>query len=316
MKRIIILLSIALLCISVSTFAEESVLIDFSTLVADNDGENEATLIDFSDKAGTSFTEAEKVHMKTSLALSNWDVELASSSKTVVNQKYSIVKPATVREGASRFGGDTVLGVRIHFPEEPFNSWALIKPPFEIPAYEPKDENDMSGSKFNNYGVVKNVGVLKSVSINVLGKNFPNGFGILLQDQDNNEKNIFIGNLEYDGWKTLTWMNPNYIDDVRNREIKKYPLYPKAAPMLKFIGLIIYKDAAQEGGDIVTYIKDIKLTYDKAVLTLESDVDDEALWGILEERERSRRSAEFERLGNKQVLRYLETQKMHVDEEE
>jgi hypothetical protein len=309
--------------VSFPLFSESASLIDFTILTADSDidgngvnDENEKTLINFADKAGTSFTEEEKQYMQTSLAISNWEVELASSSRTVMNQGMSYVLPAPVKQDASAYGGDTVLGARIHFPTDPFNSYAIIRPPFEIPAYQPIDENDMYGSKFDSYGVVKNVGVLKTLSINVLGRNFPNGLGIILKDQNNVEKIVFMNYLEFDGWKTLTWNNPNYISDVRNREMKRYPLYPKAAPFYKLTGIIVYKDAAQEGGDFVTYIRDISMTFDKAVLSLESDIDDEALWGILGDREATRRTAEFERLGARQVLRYLERQKMHVDETE
>ena len=306
MKRMGCLLCIFLLIASFAVFAEESVLIDFATLVADEDGENSATIIDFADKAGTSFTEEEKEHMKTSLYLENWGIQLSSSSRTVNNQRYSMVKEAAVRDGASRFGGQTVMGVRVHFPTDPFNSWAVIRPPFEIPAYEGED-----GNQFVNKGVVKNVGVLKNVSINVLGKNFPNGLGIILEDQNNVEHNIFMGYLDFDGWRTLIWENPNYIQDVRDREIRKYPLYPRTSPMMKLKGIIVYKDSSQEGGDFITYFKDISITYDKAVLDLESDVDDEALWSILSDREEARRQAEYARLGNLQVLQYLEEQKMH-----
>ncbi|MBN2049973.1 MAG: flagellar filament outer layer protein FlaA [Spirochaetales bacterium] len=311
MKRVGCLLCVFLLIASFAVYAEESVLIDFSTLTADEEGENSATLVDFSDKAGTSFTEEEKEHMKTSLYVENWGIQLASSSRTVNNQRFSMVKEAMVRDGASRYGGQAVMGVRIHFPVDPFNSWAVIRPPFDIPAYEGED-----GNKFVGYGVVKNVGVLKSVSINVLGKNFPNGLGVILEDQTATEHNIFMGYLDFDGWRTLTWENPNYISDVRNRELRKYPLYPRTSPMMKLKGIIVYKDAAQEGGDFITYIKDISVTYDKAVLDLESDVDDEALWSILTDREEARRQAEYARLGNLQVLQYLEEQKMHPEPEE
>lgn len=292
--------------------AEESVLIDFATLTVDTEtGENEATIIDFSDKAGTSFTDEEKSQMRTSLAIKNWDVQLSSSSRTVMNQRYSMTREAPVKETARRYAGETIMGVRVHFPVESYNSYALIKPPFEIPAYYTPEEPD----KFNNFGVVKNVGVIKSISMNVLGKNFPHRIGVIVKDQNNMEETIIINDLEFDGWKTLTWNNPNYIDEVRNREIQKFPLYPKTAPNYKLIGILVFRDAMHEGGDFVTYIKDISMVYDLAVLTLESDVDDEEIWGILEQREEARRTAEFERLGNVQVLRYLEQQKMHEDVE-
>lgn len=316
MKRFGILLCITLVLASFAAFAEESVLIDFATLVADReDGQNEATFIDFANKAGAGFTEEEKALMKTSLAIENWEIELASSAQTVTNEAYSYVKAAPVREGATRYGGETVLGVRVHFPEAPYNSYAIVKPPFDIPAYEKADENDANGTKFEGYGVVKNVGVLKSLSVNVYGKNFPHGLGLILEDQNNVQKTIFMSYLDFDGWKTITWNNPNYITDVRNREIRKMPLYPQTTPLMKLNGIILYRDAAHTGGDFVTYIKDINMTYDKAFLEVESDIDDEALWNILTDREEARRNAEYQRLGNKQVLRFLEQQKMHAEED-
>ncbi|MDC7126691.1 MAG: flagellar filament outer layer protein FlaA [Spirochaetales bacterium] len=316
MKRFGILLCLVLMVAAFPVFSEESVLIDFAQLTADrDDGENEATYIDFSDKAGAGFTDEEKEHMKTSLSVANWEVKLASSARTVTNKRYSYVLPAPVSDGATKYAGETVLGARIHFPEESYNSWAIVQPPFDIPAYERIDEQDLQGTKFNGYGVVKNVGVVKSVTINVLGKNFPNGFGIILEDENRKQRNIFMDYLDFDGWKTITWNNPNYISDVRDRDLKKNPLYPKSSPFVKLAGFIFYKDAAQDGGDFITYIKDVTVTYDKAVLELQTDIDDEALWGILGDREEARRNAEYTKLGNKQVLRYIETQLMHAEEE-
>jgi hypothetical protein len=214
-----------------------------------------------------------------------------------------------------------VLGVRIHFPVEPYNSWAIIQPPFDIPAYADKDSlsgtglvvaaaDKGKGEKFNGYGTVKNVGVLKSLSLTVYGANFPNGIGVVVSDQDGNEQTMFMDYLQFDGWRTLTWNNPNYISDVRNRELRKFPLYPKGEPYLKLVGIVIYRDAAQEGGDFVTYIKDMKITYDKAIIETQRDINDEAIWGILQQRQEARRMAELKRLGNIQVLRFLEQQKM------
>lgn len=311
MKRFVILLGIALLFVGAFIFAEESVLIDFSTLAADTEnGQNSATTIDFSHEAGASFSDEEKAVMNTSLALNNWEVVLASSSRTVLNQRNSLTREVTVKDGAKQFAGEKVLGIRVHFPNEPFNSWAIIRPPFAIPAYS---DADRGIPDFTGYGVIKNVGVIKSLSIRVYGSNFPNGLGIILNDENNVENNVFMDYLDFDGWKTITWNNPNYITEVRNREIKKYPLYPRVAPHIKLSGIIIYKDAAQIGGDFVTYIKDISVVYDLAVLELERDIDDEAVWGILSAREQARRTAEFNRLGNVQVLRYLEQLKMHSD---
>ncbi len=333
MKRLVTLIGAFLLLTGVVLFAETSVLIDFTKLAADTKlgnsdtpTENAATMIDFSNVAGASFSDEEKAQMKTSLALNNWEVVLAPSSRTIENISLSMTREAKTSANAKPFNGEemanlTVLGIRVHFPTAPFNSWAIVKPPFEIPAYADKtelqgdklvvpDEEKGRGRKFDGYGVLKNVGVIKSISVTVYGSNFPNGFGLILEDQNNEEQQIFIDYLNFDGWRTLTWKNPNYISEVRNRQIKRYPLYPKSAPFVRLVGLIIYRDAAQEGGDFITYVKDIKITYDKAVLELQRDIDDESIWGILQARQEARRAAELRRLGNLQVLRYLEKQKM------
>ncbi len=326
MRRSVLFVLIAVMTLGTVAVADEAVLIDFAQLVrnypADNPAHNEQTLLDYSSVAGTSFTDEEKLEMRVSLAIDSWEINLASSSSSVTTVSNSMVRSAPVREGASRFGGETVMGIRVNFPTEPFNSWALIRPPFEIPAYAdiqevqgdgtlevPQDEVGR-GRKFDGIGVVKNVGVLRSVSMNVHGLNFPHGISIILQDENNREQEIFLGNLQFDGWRTLEWRNPNYISEVRNRELRVFPLYPNLTPMRKLIGIRIYRDAAQTGGDFITYIKDVSLTFDRAVLQLERDVDDESVWGILQERERSRREAELRRLGNIQVLRYLEQRRM------
>jgi hypothetical protein len=333
MKRLFIFVVVGLLLGGTALFADESVLIDFTKLGADQTvganktpTENGTTLIDYSAVAGASFSDEEKAAMKSSLSLGNWQVTLASSARSISNQSVTMTKEASTNPNAKQFNGEDmaskkVLGVRIHFPTEPFNSWAIIQPPFDIPAYADKDALQAAklvvadadkgkGEKFNGAGVVKNVGVLKSLSITVYGANFANGLGVVVSDQDGNEQTLFMDYLQFDGWRTLTWNNPNYITDVRNRELRKFPLYPKGEPYLKLVGIVIYRDAAQEGGDFVTYVKDIKITYDKAIIQTQRDINDEAIWGILQQRTEARRMAELKRLGNIQVLRFLEQQKM------
>jgi hypothetical protein len=333
MKRLFIFVVVGLLLGGTALFADQSVLIDFTKLGADQTmgtnktpTENAATLVDYSGVAGASFSDEEKAAMKSSLGLSNWQVVLASSARSVANQSVTVTKEASTNPNAKQFGGvdmanKKILGVRIHFPLEPFNSWAMIQPPFDIPAYADKDSlqggklvvadaDKGNGTKFNGYGVVKNVGVLKSLSITVYGANFPNGLGVVVADQDGVEQTMFMDYLAFDGWRTLTWDNPNYIVDVRNREVRKFPLYPKGMPYMKLVGIVIYRDAAQEGGDFVTYIHDINITYDKAIIDTTRDINDEAIWGILQQRNEARRLAELRRLGTVQVLRFLEQQKM------
>jgi len=332
MKKLLILVVIAML--AVPSFADEGVLIDFSVLAADinvrvsendtNDApnQNRQTMMDFSSAAGGSFTPQQRQFMMSSLAIQNWEVVLASSSRTVDNISLSFT-----REAASREHG-TVMGVRVRFPVEPFNSWALIKPPFDIPAYENStvsedgtitaQESGEAGftnvrSRFESqeegapaYGVIKNVGVIREIQVRVYGLNFPHGLSTILVDGMGNETRHFMGFLNFDGWGELVWRNPAYMREVRNRDLRIVPLYPFNTPFIKFGGFLIQRDAAHVGGDFVTYFRDVSLIYDKAVLDSDRDINDEAIWNIIQTREEARKTWEMERFGQNQVLRYLE----------
>lgn len=321
MKRIFILLVIAMM--ATAAFAEQATLIDFALLTSDvTVGEtphHSPTMVDLSEVAGASFTAQERELMKSSLFIENWDVDLNSSAQNALAQSNSKVAAATVREGAERFGGETVLGARVMFPTEPWNAWALIQPPFEIQAYANPttfdgttvvdDPSGVSGSKFENgFGVVKNVGVIKQIGVNVYGLNFPHSLSLILQDENNEQIEYFMGYLDFDGWRTMIWDNPNYVDDVRDRELRTYPIYPNLQPMRKLIGFRVYRDGAAQGGDFVTYLKDVTMVFDEARLQLEADIDHDDLWKILDEREEDRRRAELSRIGNEQVLRFIERQ--------
>ncbi len=323
MKKFFTLLSLAFVFLAGSVFAEQSVLINFSDLIDDYQGQNKATLMDFSTVAGTRYTEEEKAAMQTSLMIPNWEVKLTSSAQTVINNTLSYVLGVPLENDVNNFGtaGEQVMGIRVHFPEAPFNAYANIKPPFEIPAYatstvDEGDDEAVKGDQFSGYGVVKNVGVLKSIKVKVYGMNYPMGLGLVLRDAKENKQSIFLSYLEFDGWRELEWNNPNYVSEIRNRELKTEPLYPQSAPALMLDSIYIYRDAMVPGGDFISYIKDITVTYDQAILdNLNSDINHEATWHILEDREEARRNAELKRLGNLQVLRYLESQKMHSEED-
>jgi len=331
MKKMLILVVITM--IAVPLFAEEGVLIDFSLLKADihvstsaNDNsdapnQNRRTVMEFSHVAGGSFTPQQKSFMNTSLAIRNWEVVLASSSRTIQNVSFSFAKEATSKEHG------TVMGVRVHFPLESFNSWALVKPPFDIPAYEtstvgdngaitPMSNNDgitTVKSRFESqeegepaYGIIKNVGVIRELKVRAYGLNFPHGLSIVLVDSAGVERNIFMGYLQFDGWGELIWRNPAYMTEIRNRDLRIVPLYPFNTPFVKFGGFIIHRDAAKIGGDFVAYFKDVAIIYDMAILNTERDINDEAIWNIIQTREESRKVWEMERFGQNQVLRYLE----------
>ena len=341
MRRNSIVIALVLLLVggALVASADEAVLIDFSLLKADivadpvHQGQftyNRATMEDFSGTAGASFTAEQKSHMRTSLAIGSWDVVLASSSRTQMNQALSLTKEATVAATATQNAGKTVMGIRVHFPTQDYNSWAEVVPPFEIPAFDPKadiaddgtitpraDQGTDGLSRFEGtidpntklqtaLGIVKNVGIIKSVAVDVKGLNYPHGLSVILLDENNAEHVMFMGYLNFDGWKQLTWENPQYVTDVRNRDLRVYPLYPKTVPFVKLGGFLITRDAASEGGDFITYIRDVKLLFDQAVLPTNNDIQDEQVWNIVGQKELERKAIEAQRFGNTSVLRYLE----------
>jgi len=331
MKKMLILVAVVSL-LAGALFAEEATLIDFGLLAADTHvgnnarnypggddvkDQNQRTMMKFSNVRFTgSFTDEQKSAMETSLAIQNWEVVLAASSRTIPNMINSYTREASSKQ----FG--TVMGVRIHFPVEAFNSSALIKPPFEIPAYEPLegegDTNEAADTKTKfeeGYGVLKNVGTIKSVAVNVYGLNFPYGLWTNILFDDGTQKSLGMGTLKYDGWGELRWDNPAYIQEVRNRDLRLYPLYPDSMPFIKFASFEVKRDATQSGGDFITYFKDVKVIYDKAVLDTDRDIDDEALWQIINARETARKLWQMERFGELQVIRFIDARKQATESE-
>ena len=334
MKRTLFLTVAAMILAGSVAVARESVLIDFSQLdadtVADENGnptQNSRTVMDYSVAAGATFTSDQKTLMKTSLALPEWEVLLNSSAKNPVSVALSQVVAAPVKESADvPFAGKNVMGVRVIFPTWANNANAKIVPAFDIPAYEPLSDADENGDRQkptdeqkgkylfeDGYGVVRNVGTLKSIAVTTMGMNYPHALYVLLKDNDGVERRYLMGNLYFDGWKTLIWNNPDYISEVRTREIRVYPIYPRGLPFVKFAGFQITRDASHVGDDFIGYFKDVKIIYDKAELTSERDIADEDLWGIVTKKESARQNFEMSRFGNKQVNRYLEKSKMATE---
>ncbi len=338
MKKTLGLFAAAMLLVGGVAFADESILIDFTLLdadcVADDNGnatQNKHTVMDYSVSAGATFTEDQKDLMKTSLALPEWEVQLNSSAKTVSSLADSQVVAAPVKgEADVPFAGSNVMGVRIVFPTWNSNANAKIVPPFDIPAYEPLAEADDNGERQeptdeekasgktlfeDGYGVVKNVGTVKSIKVTTMGMNYPHGLYVLMSDNDGIERRYFMGYLGFDGWKELRWNNPQYLSEIRNREIRVYPIYPRGLPYVKFEGFQITRDASHIGGDFIGYFKDVSVIYDKALLTSDRDIADEDLWGIIGKKEDARQNAEMQKFGNKQVNRYLEKAKLASEDE-
>jgi len=181
---------------------------------------------------------------------------------------------------------DKCLGARINFEFSHGNDWAQIYPLYPVSEFYAKEGE----------GILRNVGPIKSVSIWVSGRNYKNAIEVRMLDQDGKYKSINFGNLYFKGWKKLTWENPNYIKELKKRDLVKPHLYPQYEPYLKFESLVIYKSPMEYGGDFVTYVKDIRVEYEPAITRYEGAVDDEAEWKILETNAELKRELEEKQL--------------------
>ncbi len=217
--------------------------------------------------------------------LQNWNVELGESSADIKNKILSYCKSVK----SQRFGN--TLGVRIHFPKWNNNSYALIKPPFPIKIY------DTNGQFINaENGVIPNVSEVKSVSVWVNGRNFNFGLAIRMKDRFENIHEFFMGWLYFDGWRKLTFTNPNFTENINAKKLKREPLYPYDIPFLVFDSFVIYRPSDQIGGDFVTYIASMELEYTPYFVDGEDDIKDEQVWGIITKRMLRKQEAEERRL--------------------
>ena len=334
MKKTFVFVAMAFFMLS-AVVAEEAIVIDFSLLnadiVANKDGEmtqNRRTVMDFGSVAGASYTAEQKALMRTSLAIGEWEVVLNSSSKNPTTISLSKTMEAPVSAEARNYAGQRLMGVRINFPEWMSNASAEVRPGFYIPAYEPladvgddgnvqeptEEQKASQKSRFEDgYGVVKNVGVVKSIAVNTYGMNFPHGLYVLVRNEKHETKRYFMGYLLFDGWREMIWTNPSYVTEVKSREVRLYPAYPTALPFVAFAGFSVTRDGSHDGGDFVGYFKDVKIIYDKAVLNTVRDFADENIWGIQTKRDAERKAIEVRRFGHIQVNRYIEKEKMATE---
>lgn len=318
MKRILALSGVAMLFAASFVTAEEAQLINFGDFVAGDDGQHAETTFDYSVHAGQTYTQEEKDMMKTSYALQNWVVTLNGSARNVVADRLTTARPV---ESSAR--GKTVMGVRVHFPSNGSNNAnAVVRPPFPVPAINPtlieggieedgEQRNYFDENEFVGRGIVNNVGILKMVEMNIRGLNFPHSVSILLERIGGRVEEIPMGSLDFDGWKTLTWTNPSYAFEVRQRDLRRLPVYPYTVPYIKLNGIKFYRSGHNMGGDFIAYIDDIVLVFDKAVRDdVPVDIDDEAVWNIIRDREMSRMKIELRRLGERLVYEFTQAKLM------
>ncbi len=233
-----------------------------------------------------------------------WLVSLNSSANIMPNIALSYVTNAT----STKYGN--VMGIRIHYPVEAWNSYASIAPPYAMSLYAVEaaaEEGDSSVNMFvDGKGVITNVQTIRRVASYVYGRNFPIAYYINLADQDGAITSYPMGYTYFNGWKQLQWVNPNYLADAEHRVLKREPLYPKLFPSVRFDSMVFYRPKTTVGGDFVTYVKDITVEYEPAFVGTEEDINDEATWGIIQTESERRARLNADRVEEMRVLRAIE----------
>jgi len=186
---------------------------------------NEAVFIDFN-----------TVETDSPLSIENWRVVHPFASQTT-----DALTRSSVREVQSRMFG-TIMGVRIYFPPElmRFTTQATI---------QPRAENS-----FNSLQVDGGLR-LRSVSVNVNSLYLPPGLtlSITLKINDRDTLVIPMGDLRFEGWREMTWVNPFYAQEVENNT----GFYDAVS----FQNFIVH-NASDHSGDTIFYIRDVIVSYD------------------------------------------------------
>lgn len=290
-------------------FSYEAILIDFNNL--------ENTTIDFSEMAGQDvWTKEQRDAMRLDLNPKNWRAKVCPSSWVKLARERTKVIPVT---NSLNFPNETVLGIRIFFPERYANSYAEILPPFEIPSfYDDKEEPDGMGGMFLHKGVVRNVGILRKLSVKILGNNFKYVFYVRIEDGRGQVRDVFIGFLDYVGWKTKSWVNPNIDWELQLREAKKGsgPYYPDELPTIKLVNFLIHRAEPQITGNFVTMIKEVSIEYDEAFLEVgKAEYLQESIFGIHKEQLVERANVIMRNVDKRVYLEWVEKAKQHKEED-
>ena len=219
----------------------------------------------------------------------NWLVELNSSANFVANRRMSYSKNIQINKSKipSYVGDnlkDSVLGIRANFPFSKYDASVEIYPKTEFSFYAGQNGKFYTRGK----GVVQNVTLIKSIHVYVKGRNFPLDLYVNLENSDGDDKSYRIGNIDFENWRELIWNNPDYIANIKQRDLrdkKTNPVYPylQNSLRLKSLKLVRRGDFTPIVTDSVFYVAWIKIVYDKASLNEGGDdeeINDEENWGV------------------------------------
>lgn len=277
-------------------------------------GLTNSTLIDFAITGVVANLQTENADTNLGVSLDqnifndNWVVWLNESASLPENRRYSYVTNTDSKGNNGQWEAGKVLGVRVHFPVQSWNSFAMVKPPFEVEMYAGENGGLYTGGK----GVIHNVGAIKSITSWVYGRNFLVTYFVNLKNHNSEFTQYPMGNLYFSGWRQLKWDNQSYLSDVRDRVLVRRPLYPVMLPSVKFDSIQFYRSKDTLGGDFITYVKDIKVEHDIAIVEPDEDINDEGTWQILKTENERRQALEAVKIRETLELKNLEERRAGI----
>lgn len=278
-------------------------------------GVTNSTLIDFAITGNADNLQAagddtnEVVSVQQNLYNDNWVVWLNESARLTENRRNSYVTNVDSKGNNGAWEAGKVLGVRVHFPLQAWNSYALVKPAYQLEMYGGADGTKYTEGK----GVIHNVGEIKSISSWVYGRNYLVSYFVNLQNELGELKSYPMGTLYFSGWRQVKWENREYLANVRDRVLVRKPLYPRMIPSVKLDSLGFYRTKDTVGGDFIAYVKDVTMEYDVVVVDFEEDIDDEATWQLLKTENERKQAIENARIREAAELQQLEERRMGGD---
>ncbi|WP_024653380.1 flagellar filament outer layer protein FlaA [Borrelia persica] len=254
-------------------------VIDFAELSKDSSSTN-LDLTDYVDRVYSGASSIMKPEdMILDLGIDNWTVLLTPSARMQAYVKNSTVVSAVVKSDSKRYPGETILGVRVLFPSR-IQSSAMVLPPFQIPFYAGED-----GNQFVGKGLIDNVKIMKEVKVAVYSLGHDVDLEVLFEDMSGMEYVYPLGSLKFKGWADLLWTNPNYLPGISSKIANdNVPNYPLPSSKMRLKAFRVSKFHTLKEQNLIFYIKDVRVIYDKLSISMDSDIDNESIFNIYEKR--------------------------------
>jgi hypothetical protein len=104
-------------------------------------------------------------------------------------------------------------------------------------------------------------GITKTISVWVAGRNFNHELNILIQDSFGRPFELYIGKLNFQGWKRLTVAVPPQADDGRNGIVQRNYHYNNQMG-IKIVGFRVDCDPMEALGSYYVYFDDLRAVTD------------------------------------------------------